>query len=144
MVVRINVKIKFKDKFIITSAIANSGYETDEPEVILPIKVAENLGIYPKLPNGVIVEEYLSIGRRVIETFLIRNALEVLVLSNDRNVGPIIANAVITPGEDEVILSDKALDELKICLIKPGEGLWRFIDDKNNVIRKSVRAVRWT
>ncbi|MEM3506863.1 MAG: hypothetical protein QXT31_04350 [Candidatus Bathyarchaeia archaeon] len=47
----------------------------------------------------------------------------------------------IAPGEDEILLSDKLIDALDIEFIKPGEGLWRFRDDKT--LRKSCPPERF-
>ena len=35
-----------------------------------------------------------------------------------------VADAVISPIEVEVLISDKLADELMIAIEKPGEGLW--------------------
>mgnify|MGYP000636766362 CR=1 FL=1 len=37
MVVRVKARIKRGDRMIETSAVANSGYETDEPEIHIPL-----------------------------------------------------------------------------------------------------------
>ena len=86
--------------------------------------------MYSELPSGSRVEEYVGVGRVIVRTFVVRRSLMVEVITEDKTVGPIVATAVITPGEDEVILSDRALDELKISIIRPGEGLWgsRLVD----------------
>lgn len=36
MVVRVRVKLKSKDKVVETVALANAGFEADEPEVVFP------------------------------------------------------------------------------------------------------------
>lgn len=143
MVVRVKVKLEVKECSISTSALANSGFETEEPEVVLPLRVAERLNLYPKLPSGVVIEEYIGIGGTRVQVFRITRILKVYVICKDKIKGPIIATAVIVPNEDEVILSDKTLDALGIILIKPGEGLWRFTDDSPNVIRKSELRETW-
>jgi len=42
------------------------------------------------------------------------------------------ASTVITPGEDEVILSDRLIDALGIVLLRPGEGIWRLADEEGS------------
>lgn len=69
MVVRVKVKLKSIKGEVITAALANSAFETEEPEVVLPIGVAERLGIYPRLPDGSEVEEYKGIGGTVVRVF---------------------------------------------------------------------------
>ena len=44
MVVRVKVQVKKDNVAIKTSAIANSGYETDVPEIHIPLALARELG----------------------------------------------------------------------------------------------------
>mgnify|MGYP000341891567 CR=1 FL=1 len=143
MVVRLRVRIRSSSGELITSALANSGYEAEEPEVVLPVSVAERLGLYPSLPGGTEVEEYVGVGGSIVRAFRTRGAVELTVLADDRMGGPVRATAVITPGEDEVILSDKALDALGVVLLRPGAGIWRFSDDPPGIERASERREHW-
>ena len=143
MAVRVKVKLGVEDREVTTSALANSGFETEEPEVVLPLRVAEKLGLYPKLPSGTVVEEYAGVGGFKVSTFRVPGVLKVYVVCEDRVKGPIRATAIITPGESEVILSDRVLDALGIILIRPGEGLWRFNDDPLDTIRRSEPREAW-
>ena len=143
MAVRVRVLLRSRGGEVITSALANSGFESEEPEVVLPPRIAERLGLYPELPSGTVVEEYMGVGGLRTRVFRIPSILEVCVVCEDKVKGPIRASAVITPGEDEVILSDRALDALGIVLIKPGEGLWRFADEEPSVVRRSAPRESW-
>jgi len=143
MVVRVRVKLKSHKEEIVTVALANSGFETEEPEVILPIGVAERLDVYPKLPSGSEIEEYKGVGGAVVRVFVVKNIVNISVLTSDREVGPSSTKAVITPGEDEVIPSDRLMDVLKIILIRPGEGIWRLTDDRGDITRRTVPPERW-
>ena len=44
MVVRVRVLVRRVDRAVETSALANSGYESDEPEVHVPLGLARKLG----------------------------------------------------------------------------------------------------
>ncbi len=143
MVVRLRVRLRSSSGELVTNALANSGYEAEEPEVVLPVGVAERLGLYPSLPSGTEVEEYVGVGGSIVRAFRIRGAIELSVITGDRTGGPVRATAVITPGEEEVILSDKALDALGVVLLRPGAGIWRFIDDRPGVERTSERKELW-
>ena len=143
MVVRVRVKLKSIGGEVVTVALANSGFETEEPEVVLPVRVGERLGVYPRLPSGSEVEEYKGVGGVIVKTFLVKGFVNISVLTSDREVGPSDATVVITPGEDEVILSDKLMDMLKIVLLRVGEGIWRFADDGESFIRRSEQPERW-
>lgn len=84
MVVRVKVRVKTLRGEVVTSALANSGFETEEPEVVLPVRVAERLGIYPELPAGTEVDRYAGIGGVTVTTFRVREVLELTVLTDDR------------------------------------------------------------
>ena len=136
MVVRVKVKlVSSRGGEVLASAIANTGFESDEPELIVPESIAERLNLYPKLPEGVEVEEYKSVGGK-FKAYRVKNLVKAWAVSEDKNIGPINVVLTIVPGEDEILLSDKLIDELTIELIKPGEGLWKFKDDK--ALRKSI------
>jgi len=143
MAVRVKVKLKSVKGETVTAALANAGFETDGPEAILPIRVAERLGLYPKLPSGSEIEEYKAVGGTVVKVFIVKNRVNISLLTGDREAEQSTTTAVITPGEEEVILSDKLMDALKIILLRPGEGLWRLTDDKENIVRRSEPPERW-
>jgi len=44
-VVRVKLKIKGKNEEITTSTLINSGFEAEEPQLIIPLKLAEVLGL---------------------------------------------------------------------------------------------------
>jgi hypothetical protein len=45
LVVRVPVEISFEGNVVGTSAIPNTGYESDEPEIHIPIALAKRLGV---------------------------------------------------------------------------------------------------
>jgi len=45
LVVRVPVEISFEGNVVRTSAIPNTGYESDEPEIHIPIALARRLGV---------------------------------------------------------------------------------------------------
>jgi len=45
LVVRIKVKLTSKNKTLETVALINIGFETNQPEILLPIKLAEKLNL---------------------------------------------------------------------------------------------------
>ncbi len=52
MVVRVLLRLSAGSASIEVPAIVNTGFESDVPEVIVPEKVAEDLGLYPECPLG--------------------------------------------------------------------------------------------
>jgi len=146
VVVRVRVKLKplkgKSKKAIETSALANSGFASIVPEAVIPAKLARQLGFLPKLPEGARTETYVSVAGTTRMQY-IPNALEITVSTTDREAGPVIVGATISRNESEVLLSDKLMDELKIQILRPGAGLWRFSDDKPEVIRETTQAQEW-
>lgn len=145
MVVRVRVKLNPRlmiGRLTETSAIANSGYESPEPEVVIPEALARRLGLFPELPSGTIVEEYRSMAG-VAKVHYIPKALEVSAVTEDVAKGPVVVGVAISGGEDEVLLSDKLIDALSIVLVRPGEGLWKFTDDPDHKVRSSERPEKW-
>ncbi len=51
MVVRVRVRIVKGDRTVETVALANSGYEAETPQLLVPIKLAEELGLWPPVPG---------------------------------------------------------------------------------------------
>jgi hypothetical protein len=88
LVVRVKVKLtSSKGGEVIASAIANSGFESDEPEVIVPESIAERLSLYPKLPEGTEVEEYRSVGGR-FKAYRVKGFVKAWAVSGNKNIGP--------------------------------------------------------
>jgi len=68
-----------------------------------------------------------------------RDSLEVWVVASDREVGPRQADAIISPIEEEVLISDKLAEELGLVLLAIGSGKWRFADDPPDKVRYSEK-----
>ena len=48
-----------------TSSLLNTGFESEEPEMLVPVIVAEVLGFWPDLPKGVVLKPYETAGGTV-------------------------------------------------------------------------------
>jgi hypothetical protein len=137
MAVRIKLRLRYCGKVLETSALVNTGFETPNPQILLPIKVAERLSLWPELPKDTLVEIYDTAGGPV-RVYRVRNAVNVEIPEKGISV---IADAVISHTEVEVLISDKLADELMIVIERPGEGIWRFRDE--NILRKSEKPEIW-
>jgi len=120
-----------------TVALVNTGFETPNPQILLPVKAAEKLKPWPNLPPDALVEMYDTAGGPT-RVYRVRNAVKVEVPGRGISA---TADAVISHSEVEVLVSDRLADELMIAIEKPGEGLWRFRDE--NVIRRSESPEIW-
>ncbi|MEM0223122.1 MAG: hypothetical protein QXJ99_01830 [Thermofilum sp.] len=73
LVVRVRVRLKAlkgrRGEVVESVAVANAGYESEGPEVVIPVRVAERLGLWPKLPEGTEVQAYeVAEGLKVSRT----------------------------------------------------------------------------
>ena len=138
MVVRVRVRIKCGDRVVETAAVANSGYETDEPEIHIPLTCARELNLRLTELHG---ESYKVVGGTT-SAYILGDVL-VQVMEEDRSSEWVRARAVAVLGEHEVILSDRLLDMLGIEIVKAGMGYWRFSGEPIDRIRKSVEPCFW-
>ncbi|GAB6945932.1 hypothetical protein JCM16161A_00620 [Vulcanisaeta sp. JCM 16161] len=139
MAIRLRIKLSsIMGKTTVTKALVTTGYETQEPEVLIPRSIAEDLNLLPKLPSGSEVRNYVLADGTVTRLILIPNAVQVWVLENDREVGGIMAHAAVSERADEVLLSDKLVSKLGIVLLDIGEGIWCFRDEVGKMVRRSL------
>ncbi|MCL7402327.1 MAG: hypothetical protein LZ168_06035 [Thaumarchaeota archaeon] len=128
MGVRVRVKLRSLQtgREVITVALLNAGYETEKPECLLPVRLAEELEVWPKLPKGARVKNYETAGGPV-KMYCIEDGVEVVVVAGDES-SKCISNLVVSQIEKEVLLSDAAIEALNIIIDSPLKGLWRFRD----------------
>jgi len=125
-----------------TNAIVNTGYEVDEPEIALPLGAAEKLGMWPRLPEGSVVESYRSAGG-IVRVHRVEMAVETELMAEDRTSPAVSCSAIIAEGEDEVLISDKLASALGIAIENPGVGTWRFTDEPASRSRGSESPQHW-
>jgi len=135
----VKVRVRCGERELTTVALLNTGFESDEPEILLPLRAAERLGLWPP-PAGARTETYVSASgyMRVVR---VPRAGTVAVLAEDRCSEEVPADFIISELTDEVLLNDRLIGRLRIVILDPGEGLWRFRDE--DAVRGSERAERW-
>ncbi len=139
MPTRVKVVLRKGDKEIATSALLNTGFTSDQLDVLLPKKLAEVIGLWPP-PEGSRIESLDTAGGEVM-AYTIPNALRLTVDAGDRRSKEVTCNVVVSLHEKEVLLSDAVIEELGIHIISPRKGIWRFKDDVKD--RKSVECEEW-
>jgi len=123
-----------------TSALINSGYEVEKPELLIPERLASELGLWP--PETLEIE-YASTPIGLGRLHSLGEALEVQVITEDK-VSPIArAYVMVSEYEREVLISDKLASVLRIAVEDFGEGLWRFREEPPSQTRKSEKAKYW-
>jgi len=140
-VVRVRIKLTSKDKSIETIALANSGYESETPQVLIPTELAKNIGLWPLVENAVETEFETAGGP--LKVWIIPAGCKVSVLTEEAQSTEVDADIVISPLADEVLLSDKMISELAIVLEDVGRGFWRFRWEPAGKLRKSHPPKYW-
>lgn len=126
MGVRIKVRIRGRGGSLVeANALLNTSFESEEPEAIVPVRVAEILGFWPMLPQGTVIRAFETTGGTV-RMAVIGERAEVQVITEDRVTQPLKCSLVISELESEVLLSDKAIEALEIVIEAPAGGIWRF------------------
>jgi len=81
MVVRVRLRITKNSKIVETSALANSGYEAETPQLLVPIKLAQLLGLWPP-GRGIEESEYETAGGP-LRVWIAPRACKVKVVAED-------------------------------------------------------------
>jgi len=124
-----------------TSALVNTGFETETSQLLLPLRLVSALGLWPPPPLEAQLLEFGTAGGPV-RNYVVPNSLEVWVLGGDRVVGPVVSDAVISNVELEALINDKLAGALGIVIINPATGEWRFRGD-DAIIRRSESPRYW-
>ncbi len=139
--VRMRLRSLLNNRVIETSALVNSGFTTERPQLLVPRKLAEELGLWPPPPSALLVE--LATAGGPIRNYLVYNAVEVQVVEPDRCSKTVVADAIISNVEEEVLVNDVLGEELGIVILGLASGRWRFADDPPNTVRKSYPPQVW-
>lgn len=144
MGVRVRVKLTSKTgSSIEANSLLNTGFETEGPEILIPIRIAEALDLWPELPDGTAVRAYETAGGTV-RMATIEEGVKIQVIAGEGRPGsrePLVCSATISEVEREVLLSDRAIEELGIVIESSGRGLWRFKDEAE--LQESVEPQYW-
>lgn len=146
MPVRVKVRIKslkgLKIGYAVeTSSLLNTGYTGSSPEVIVPMGLAENLGLWPP-PNEAVESTYDTAGGPA-RFYMVKQAATLQVVEDDSTSNELVVDTVISPMEREVLLSDYVIGEFSIVILNAYKGLWRFESDPLEKIRRSKGPELW-
>ena len=137
MAVRIRIQIRVDDTIVRTIALLNSGYEAPTPQLLIPISIAEELGLWPPKPSARI-EDYDTAGGP-LRVWVYRNIGKVKVLCDDVESKEVLVDIVVSPLADEALICDYLAGELEIAVEDFAKGLWRFRWEPPEKARKTVR-----
>jgi hypothetical protein len=137
---RVRIRLS-TDKTVETSALVNSGFESDDPDVVIPVELARKLNLWPPHPNSELTELGTG-GGDVIAPYYAAAALLELI-SEGKTLKKLKVNIIVNPHVDEVILSDAVAGELGIVLLDLKRGLWRLNYEAPDVVRPSSEKEEW-
>lgn len=127
MAVRVKLRIVSRSGAeAVTSALVNSGFEAETPQLLIPRTLASILNLWPPPPEAQLVEVGTAGGP--VRNYLVPRALLVYVNTEDRTVGPVECDVMISLLEHEVLISDRLGGELGIVILDL-RGKWRFSDE---------------
>ena len=113
MGVRVKLKIRLKTtgRGIVTSTLVNPGFEADQRQLMIPIRLAKELGLWLS-PKRAISLNYGTVGGEI--TFVIPNELFVQVTTDDKKSKELLCDAVILTTEPEVLINDYLREDFMI------------------------------
>ncbi len=138
MRVRLRVRSLRSGTEVVTSALVNSGYEAETPQLLIPRRLAVELGLWPPPEDAYLVEVGTAGGP--VRNYLVPRAAEVYVEAEDRVVGPVKCDVMISNLEYEVLISDKLGGELGLVILDL-RGKWRFSDEDK--VRETTPPQYW-
>ena len=137
---RVKVRLSAGGRSITTSALVNSGFESDRPDIMVPVNLARLLGLWPpSRVNTVTVET----GGGDVELFYASEPIDLELLLGDKPSRRLRVNVLVNPYVHEVALSDHVASELGIVLLDIKRGLWRLKDDSPDVVRETAPEELW-
>ena len=136
MVVRVRLRIKGRTGQVELPALVKSGFEADGPQLILPVEVAQELGL---LAEATLLEAFEVAGGGRALGYRVRRPIEVELVLEDREPIRTEALATVMPGEDEAVMSDFLSSELGIVILDAKRGLWCLRDEIGKRERRSCR-----
>ncbi|MEM2123266.1 MAG: hypothetical protein QXE79_06480, partial [Candidatus Bathyarchaeia archaeon] len=124
----------------VASTLINIGFEAEEPQLIIPLKLAESLELTSAEAS---IEDFGTGGGGRVSGYRVEEPIEVeLVLGGEASVKA-TARVTILPGETEAIMSDRLASELGIIIPDLWRGYWCLKDELGAGQRPSVPPQEW-
>lgn len=137
LVVRVRLRIKRDSRVLELVALVNSGYEADTPQLMIPISIAEKLGLWP--PPSSVREAVFETAGGPLRVWIIRNAAVAQVIAGNTVSKSVKVDIIISPLADEAIISDILAGELEIAIEDVAKGYWRFRWEPLDRIKESEK-----
>ncbi len=135
MAVRVRLRIKGKSREVVTSALINSGFEAEEPQLVIPIVLSGALGLSSADAS---IEDFSTAGGSRVSGYRVENPIRVELVLDDKPPVETSAYVTVLPGETEAIISDRLASELGITILDPWKGYWCLRDEVGSKQRLSA------
>ena len=135
MAVRVRLRVKKGPVVLEAVALVNSGYEADSPQLMLPVGLARELGLWPPGPD--MIEATFETAGGPLRVWIARRAIVVQAIAPDASSPEVEADAVVSALADEPLISDQLAGALAIAVEDFAEGLWRFRWEPREQVRRS-------
>jgi len=136
MAVRVKLVIERSGVAREVRALVNTGYEADSPQLMIPISLARELGLWPPTRDA---QEYVfDTAGGPVRVWYTPRALQVRVVAGTASSKPVTVDVVVSPYVEEPLISDVLASELEIVILDPGRGLWRFKWEPENTVHESA------
>ena len=140
MACRVRVRLVKGDEAIETSALVNSGFETDAPDIVIPVELAKRLSLWPPKEAAFAL---LDTGGGELSAPYYESSIELELVLGDREPRRVLVNVIVNPHVHEVLLSDFVASALGIALLDIKRGLWRLVDDPQGKVRETAKLEEW-
>ncbi len=146
MPVRVKIRIKSLkglriSKAIESNALLNTGYTGSSPEIIIPVRLAEEMGLWPP-PIDAVESTYDTAGGPA-SFYAIKDAITLQIIEDDAASKELTTDVAISPMEREALLSDVVIGELEVAIMNAHKGYWRFNFDPSDKTRYTKSVELW-
>jgi len=137
--VRVRLRLERGSKSLEVIALVNSGYEADTPQLMIPVSIARELGLWP--PPSEALEDIFETAGGPLRVWIIRRAAITYVVAGDVESKKVGVDIVISPLASEPLISDVLAGELEIAVEDFARGLWRFRWEPKERLRQSEKRI---
>lgn len=140
MAVRVKIEIKtVKGKTKIINALVNTGFETERPQLLIPITLARKLELWPPMEATEVTYDTAGGPTKL----WLYNDIAYIKIINDIKSKEVQCDILVSPIEREALISDYLASDLEIIIEEPRKGLWRLRTEPYRTIHESVKPQYW-
>jgi len=140
--VKLRVRVAESGRQLESSAMVNTGFETERPQLLIPRRAAERLGIWPPPPEAEAI--VLGTAGGPSRLYQLKDSLIIALLLDEGEGQEATCDALISDIEEEFLINDKLGEELGIVIERMGSGEWRLATDPIEKRRRSAKPDLWS